>query len=153
MSILRARGSARLRGQKRKRRIRFRQAVPVRRDRRELRRLFRRAARAALAERKTAMMVLLDRLSTDHVALSQVVPGPQPREGIVEFLDGTRLLLVGRHGSNCMSRLREEHNGIGAIVCLIRAQPSFSSCRFRLWFVSLGTPKPVEVLVKVRPAY
>jgi hypothetical protein len=152
MSIPRARGSARLRGRPRERRIRFRKAVPVWRDRRELRRLFRRAARTALAERKTEMTALLDRLSADHVPLSEVEPGSRPRDGVVEFLDGTRLLLVTRRDSNCLSRLREEHNAAGAIVCLIRAQPSFASCRFRLWFASVGAAKPAEVLAAVRPA-
>ena len=87
MGIPRARGSARLRGRPTERRIRFREAVPVWRDRRDLRRLFRRAARAALAERKNKMMALLERLSADHVPLSEVVPGPRARDGVVEFLD------------------------------------------------------------------
>ncbi|MGH3210359.1 MAG: hypothetical protein ACRDNO_21655 [Trebonia sp.] len=152
MSILRANRSARLRDHPRKRRIRFRQAVPVRRDRRELRRLFRRAARAALAERQNEMTALLGRLSADHALLSEVVPGPRPSDGVVEFLDGTRLLLVTRRGSNGLGRLTAEHGATGAIVCLIRAQPSFATCWFRLWFAAVGAQKPAEVLAKVRPA-
>jgi hypothetical protein len=152
MSILRARGSARLRGRPRERRTRFRQAVPVRRDRRELRSLFRRAARAALAERQAEVTALLERLSADHVPLSEVVPGPRARDGVVEFLDGTRLLLVTRRGSASMDRLTEEHSGTGAVVCLLRAQPSFASCWFRLWFASPGARKPSEVLARVGPA-
>ena len=101
MSILRANRSARPRA--RKRRIGFRQAVPAWRDRRELRRIFRRAARAALAERKTEMTALLERLAADHVPLSEIAPGPRPRDGIVEFLDGTRLLLATRRGSRTNS--------------------------------------------------
>ena len=152
MSIPRARGSARLGGRPRKRRIRFREAVPVWRDRRELRRLFRRAARAALAERKAEMTALLDRLSADHVALSEIKPGPRPKDGVVEFLDGTRLLLISRRGSAGMYRLRAEHGGTGAIVWLIRAQPSFASCWFRLWFASADAVRPAEVLARVAPA-
>jgi hypothetical protein len=150
MSILRASGSARPRA--RKRRIGFRQAVPVRGDRRDLRRLFRRAARAALVDRQAEMTALLDRLSADHVPLSEIVPGPWPREGVVEFLDGTRLLLTTRRVSTGMDRLRDEHRPAGAIVWLIRAQPSFASCWFRLWFASVGAAKPAELLARVGPA-
>jgi hypothetical protein len=150
MSILRASGSARPRA--RKRRIGFRQAIPVRRDRRDLRRLFRRAARAALVDRQAEMAALLDRLSADHVPLSEILPGPWPREGVVEFLDGTRLLLTTRRASTEMDRLRDEHRAAGAIVWLIRAQPSFASCWFRLWFASVGAAKPAELLARVGPA-
>ena len=149
MSILRASGSARPRA--RKRRIGFRQAVPVRGDRRDLRRLFRRAARAALADRQAEMTALLDRLSADHVPLSEIVPGPRPREGVVEFLDGTRLLLTTRRVSTEMDRLRDVHRPAGAIVWLVRAQPSFASCWFRLWFASVGAAKPAELLARVGP--
>jgi hypothetical protein len=150
MSILRASGSARPRA--RKRRIGFRQAIPVRRDRRDLRRLFRRAARAALVDRQAEMTALLDRLSADHVPLAEIVPGPWPREGAVEFLDGTRLLLTTRRVSTGMDRLLDEHRPAGAIVWLVRAQPSFASCWFRLWFASVGAAKPAELLARVGPA-
>jgi hypothetical protein len=151
MSILRARGSARLRGRLRERRIRFREAVPVRRDRRELRRLFRRAARAALTERQAEVTALLERLSADQVPLSGVMPGQRARDGVVEFLDGTRLLLVTRRGSARLDRLTDEHSGAGDVVCLLRAQPAFARCWFRLWFASAGARKPSEVLARVSP--
>jgi hypothetical protein len=150
MSILRASGSARPRA--RNRRIGFRRAVPVRRDRRDLRRLFRQAARAALVDRQSEMTTLLGRLSADRVPLSEIVPGPWPREGVVEFLDGTRLLLTTSRLSTGMDRLRDEHRGPGAIVWLIRAQPSFATCWFRLWFASVGAARPAEVLARVGPA-
>ena len=111
MSILRASGSARPRA--RKRRIRFRQAVPVWRDRRDLRRCFRRAARAARADRQAEMTALLDRLSAGHVPLSEIAAGPGARDGVVEFLDGTRMLLTTRRGSLGLDRLRDEHRGPG----------------------------------------
>jgi hypothetical protein len=152
MSVPRPNRPTRLRGRSGGRRVRFSEAVPVRRDRRDLRRLFRRAARAAAAERKAAMTILLGHLSADHVPLSGVVPGPRAREGIVEFLDGTRLLLVTRPGSAGMKRLREKFSGSGTPVRLILAQPSFASCRFRLWFAPVGAAKPAEVLAKVGPA-
>jgi hypothetical protein len=98
------------------------------------------------------MTALLDRLSADHVPLSEMVPGNWPREDVVEFLDGTRLLLTTRRGSAGLDRLRDEHRRAGAIVWLIRAQPSFARCWFRLWFASVGAVKPAEVLAKVGPA-
>jgi hypothetical protein len=149
VGILRASRAARPRDGKR--RIRFWQAVPVWRDRRDLRRRFRRAARAALADRQAEMTTLLDRLSAGHVPLSEVGPGASQREGVVEFLDGTRLLLTTRRGSAGLDRLRDEHRRTGAIVWLIRAQPSFARSWFRLWFAAVGSAKPAEVLAKVSP--
>jgi hypothetical protein len=151
MSILRARRSARPPGLAAARRTRFSEAVPVRRDRRDLRRLFRRAARAAVTERKAEMTVLLQRLSADHVPLSRVVPGPRARDGVVVFADGTQLLLVTRRAGAGMKWLAQPRSGSGAPVRLVRAQPSFASCRFRLWFASAGSARPAEVLAKVGP--
>ncbi len=150
MSILPARRPARQRGHPRKRRVRFREAVPIWRDRRDLRRQFRRAARAAMIERKSEMAALLERLCTEHVPLSDVLAGPRPRDGILAFLDGTRLLLVTRLGSREVSRLRENQDA--AVMWLVRAQPAFSCCWFRLWFASVGATQPAEVLAKVGPA-
>jgi hypothetical protein len=151
MNILYASGSARLHGRLRGRRIRFREAVPSRHDRRDLRRLFRRAARAAVTERKAEMTALLQRLSAHHVPLSGVAPGPRARDGIVVFRDGTHLLLATRRGSTGMKRLREGQRVPGAPVWLVRVQPSFASCWFRLWFASASAAKPSEVLAKVGP--
>jgi len=149
MSIPRAGGSARPRG--RGRRIRFREAVPVRHDRRDLRRQFRRAARAATAERKAEMTALLHRLSAGRVPLSEVIPGPRARDGVVVFLDGTQLLLLTRYGSADMKRLRDGHRASRVPVWLVGAQPSFARCWFRLWFASVGSTKLAEVMAKVGP--
>ncbi len=151
MNIPRVNGSARLRGRPRARRIRFRDAVPVRRDRRDLRRLFRRAARAAMAERRAELMALLHRLSAARVPLAAVVPGPRPGDGVVEFGDGTHLLLVTRRGSPGIRWLCEGHRASGAPVWLVRAQPSFASCWFRLWFASTASAKPAELMARVGP--
>ena len=132
-------------------RIRFRRAVPVRRDRRELRRLFRRAARAALAERKAEMTALLERLAANRVPLYVVDPGA----GIVEFLDGTRLRLAncrGRPGHIIPAMNKLSNAPDGAVVWLVRAQPSFTGCRFRLWFAAAGVGHPAEILARVSPA-
>jgi hypothetical protein len=150
MSILPARRAARQRRRPRVRRIRFREAFPVRGDRRDLRRLLRRAARAAMIDRKAEMTARLERLCADHVPLSEVLAGPRPRDGIVTFLDGTRLLLLTRLGSREVSRLREDQDA--AVMWLIRVQPSFSCCWFRLWFAGAGAAQPAEVLAKVGPA-
>ena len=151
MSIPRAGGSPRLRGRARGRRIRFRQAVPVRRDRRDLRRGFRRAARATAAERKAEMTALLQRLSADHVPLSEVISGPGARNGVIVFLDGTRLLLVTRYASADIKRLIEERRASRLPVWLVQAQPSFVRGWFRLWFAAVSSTKPAEVVARVGP--
>jgi hypothetical protein len=152
MNIPRVNGAARLRGRPRARRIRFREAVPLRRDRRDLRRLLRRAARAALTERSAEMTAALNRLSAARVPLSAAAPGPRARDGVIEFCDGTRLLLVARHGSQGVMWLSEAQRASGTPVWLVRAQPSFARCWFRLWFASAGSARPAELLVRVGPA-
>ena len=139
------------RGWGRRKRIRFKEVVPVRRDRRELRRQFRRAARAAVAERKAEMTALLDRLSANHVPLSAVMPGPEAKRGVVVFADGTHLLLVTRHGGSSLRWLSEEQRGSGTPVWLVCAQPSFARCWFRLWFASASSAKPAELVARVGP--
>ena len=101
------------------------------------------------------MTVLLQRLTTGHVPLARVRPGPRGRDGVVVFADGTQLLLVTRRGNaslKCLRELGEPQRGSGARVWLVRAQPSFASCWFRLWFAGAGAPAPAEVLAKVGPA-
>jgi hypothetical protein len=97
------------------------------------------------------MTELLQRLSAGRVPLSAVVPGPRAREGVVIFLDGTHLLLITRRGNAGVAWLREGLRGSGAPVWLVRAQPSFASCWFRLWFATVGSTKPAEMLAKVGP--
>lgn len=97
------------------------------------------------------MTVLLQRLSSDRVPLEEVLPGPRARDGVVVFLDGTRLLLVAHHGSAGIKRLRERHRGSSVPVRLVRAQPSFATCLFRLWFAPAGSTQLSEVLAKVGP--
>lgn len=140
------------RGWGRRRRIRFKEVVPIRRDRRDLRRQFRRAARATLAERRAEMAALLQQLSADHVPLSEIVLGPGARDGIVVFLDGTQLLFVTRYGSAGMKRLRERHRASQVPMRLVGARPSFARCWFRLWFASAYSTKLAEVLARVGPA-
>jgi hypothetical protein len=152
MNIPRVNGSAWLRGRPRARRSRFREVVPLRRDRRDLRRLLRRAARAALAERNAEMTAALNRLSAARVPLSAVAPGPRARDGVIEFRDGTGLLLVARRGSQGVRWLSEVQRGSGTPVWLVRAQPSSARCWFRLWFAPPGRARPAELLARVGPA-
>jgi hypothetical protein len=151
MSIGRVNRQARPRGRRRARRVRFRDAVPLRRDRRDLRRLFRRAAHAARSERKAEMTALLQRLSASRVPLSAGVPGPRGGDGVVVFGDGTRLHLAARRGNAGIRRLSEGHRAAGAPVWLVRSQPSFARCWFRLWFASPGSARPAELLARVGP--
>src|SRR5689334_10891707 len=104
------------RGWGRPKQIRFRDAVPLRRDRRDLRRQFRRAARAAAAERKAEMTALLGRLSANRVPLSAGMPGPEAGRGVVVFADGTRLQLLTRHGGSGIRWLSEGQRGSGTPV-------------------------------------
>jgi hypothetical protein len=151
MRIPRGGRSTRLRGQGRERRIRFKDAVPVRRDRRDLRRQFRRSARAAAAEREAEMTALLQRLSARRVPLAEITPGCGARDGIIEFLDGTQLLFATRRGGAAVKRLSRWHHESRAPVWLIRAQPSFTRRRFRLWFTLADCTKPAEIVAEVRP--
>jgi hypothetical protein len=97
------------------------------------------------------MTALLQRLSADHVPLSAVIPGPRARNGVIVFLDGTRLLLVTRYASADIKRLIEEHRASRLPVWLVQAQPSFVRCWFRLWFAAVGSTKPAEVVARVGP--
>lgn len=151
MRIPRGGRSTRLRGQGWRRRIRFRDAVPVRRDRRDLRRQLQHAVRVATAERKAETTALLQRLSARRVPLAEITPGPRARDGVVEFLDGTQLLFVTRRGGATMKRLGQWHRVSRSPVRLIRAQPSFTRRWFRLWFTSADGTKPAEVVAEVRP--
>lgn len=97
------------------------------------------------------MTALLQRLSAGHVPLSAVVPGPRTRDGVIVFLDGTRLLLVTRYASADIERLIEEHRASRVPMWLVRAQPSFARCWFRLWFAAVGGTRPAEVVARVGP--
>lgn len=151
MSVPRAGGLARLWSRPRGHHIRFRDAVPDRHDRRDLRRQFRRAARAETAQRKAETLALLWRLTANRVPLSVVRPGGRDSERIVEFRDGTRLLLAAARSDTAVLRLLDpgafRHPG-----WLAQARPCFAQRRFRLWFVSGSRRGLVEVLAAVAPA-
>lgn len=150
MGVLRARRPAWLGGHAdRVERLRFRDAVPVRRDRRELRRRFRRAARAAMADREAQAAAQLGRLAANRVPLSAVTRSR--RDTVVEFADGTRLLLFStRSGVASLGRLAP--GPVWSPVWLAQVRPCFSPSWFRLWFASASQTGPLEVLAAVVPS-
>lgn len=150
MHIPRVGGSARLGGRGWAGRIRFRDAVPVRRDRSDLRRQFRQAARAVAAEQKAELTELLRQLSDRHVPLAEIRYGPRTMDVVIEFRDGTRLLLATSHGTGVKRLGWRGKPVVGGPMWLIRAQPSFTRRRFRLWFGSAGGARPAEVVAEVR---
>ena len=151
MSVLRARRPTWLRGHGQVEGVRFRDAVPLRRDRRDLRRRFRRAARAAMAERKAQAAAQLERLAASRVPLYAVTCGGRDTERVVEFCDGTRLLLCSsRVGAARLGRLAP--GPAWSPVWLAQVRPCFAPSWFRLWFASAIQPGPLEVLAAVTPA-
>ena len=137
------------RGRVRERRIRLRDAVPVPRDRRELRRRFRQVNRAVKSELRIETAAALQRLSADRVRVSGLVPGTRDTDAIVEFADGTQLL-VGLFSAKAeMERLGQR--APRCPIWLIHVQPCFGYRRFWLWLASADRLAPLEVLASVRP--
>lgn len=121
--------------------------IPSWRDRFDLRRRFRRTARAAMSERQAEMTAVLRHLSEGNVTLVDVVPGTRREDKIVEFADGTRLLLGIRRDGDALDRLDARH-----CAWLEEVQPCFGKRWFWLSFTSPDHPVPVDVLTTVSPA-
>lgn len=149
MGVLRARRPAWLGGHAgRIERVRFRDAIPVRRDRRDLRRRFRRAARAAMADREAQAVAQLGRLAANRVPVHAVTRSR--RDTVVEFSDGTQLLLSStRSGAASLGRLAP--GPVWSPVWLAQVRPCFAPSWFRLWFASDSQTGPLEVLAAVVP--
>lgn len=131
----------------RERRASLYDAFPGRRDRRELRRRFRRVARAVRREGRAETTAALQRLSASHVLLASLVPGSQDND-IAEFTDGTRLL-VGLF----IAKADIERLGLRAArypVWLEQVQPCFGRRRYWLWVASADRMVPLEVLASVQ---
>ncbi len=141
MNIPRAGGSARQRGRPREGASGSGRRYPLWRDRRDLRRRFPAggARRGGRAEGR------------DDGAAAAAVRGPRAAvsgparaagRGTASSYSptGLSLLLVTRRGGRGreVAEQREPRRGSGARVWLVRAQPSFASCWFRLWFASAG---------------
>ena len=150
MSVLRARRPAWLRGHSQVEHAQFRDMIPLRRDRRDLRRRFRRAARAAMAEREAQASAHLGRLAANRVPLYAVTRGGRDTERVVEFSDGTRLFLFStRAGAASLGRLAP--GPAWSPVWLAQVRPCLAPSWFRLWFASASQPRPLEVLAAVAP--
>ena len=150
MSVLRARRPAWLRGHSQVEHAQFRDMIPLRRDRRDLRRRFRRAARAAMAEREAQASAHHGRLAANRVPLYAVTRGGRDTERVVEFSDGTRLFLFStRAGAASLGRLAP--GPAWSPVWLAQVRPCFAPSWFRLWFASASQPRPLEVLAAVAP--
>lgn len=132
----------------RERRTSLHDAFPGLRDRRELRRRFRRVARAVRRERRAEATAVLQRLADGHVLLARFIPGSLGTDDIAEFADGT-WLLVGLFSAKAdMRRL-----GLRAArypVWLEQVQPCFGCRRYWLWVASADRVAPLEVLASVQ---
>lgn len=86
----------------------FRQAVPRRSDRRELRRGLRAVERAVRAEQRQALWGLFTRLATRRVPLTRVGALPSRASGqTLEFADGTNLELAVLDSTLMLGCLKE----------------------------------------------
>jgi hypothetical protein len=113
-----------------------------------LRRRFRRVARAVRRERRAETTAALQRLSVSHVLLAGLVPGSQNMDDIVEFTDGTQLLVGLFSAKADMQRM-----GLDAVrypVWLEQVQPCFGHRRYWLWVASVDRGMPLEVLASVQ---
>jgi len=127
-------------------RISFTDAVPLRADRREMRRQLRAAARTARAERKRRVTAGLEGLATLRVPVASVRPGVLGDQ-LVEFVDGTRVWLHVRDGSTTLRRLAARSSCQD--VHLGCVEPCFGSCWYQLRFSTVGETGPT-VLVRVK---
>lgn len=127
-----------------RRRVRFRQAVPTRGDRHQLRRAFRGILRGDRADERRALTDELLRLAQDRVAVARIESGIGDDREVVHFADGTRLVLQVRDGSVALQRVGRAVQRDW--VYLERARPYFGSSWCRVRFSVRGTH---EILAKV----
>jgi len=127
-------------------RVRFSEAVPLRSDRRDLRRQLRAALRTSRAERKRRTTAGLSALASRRVRIASVTPG-ELGDQLIEFADGTRLRLEVRHGTTALRRLAVR------AACqdfyLGRIEPCFGCCWYKLGFSCAGESGPT-VLAEVK---
>jgi hypothetical protein len=129
---------------------RFRDAVPVRRDRRDLRRRFRRVTHVVTGEQRAEMTAVLRRLSADHVPLEDVIPAARGTGTIAVFAGGTRIRLGIRCGGGEMERLGQDDCAPPALLACVRS--CFGRRWLWLWFTSADGALLAEVLAIVSPA-
>jgi len=127
-------------------RVSFMDAVPLRADRRELRRRLRSAARTTRAERKRRVTARLEDLAMRRVPVASVRPGVLGDQ-LVEFVDGTRVWLDVRDGTTAIRRLAARSSCQD--IHLGCVEPCFGSCWYQLRFSTVGETGPM-VLVRVK---
>jgi len=103
-----------------------------------------------MAEREAQSAAQLGQLAANRVPLSAVTRGGRETERVVEFSDGTRLLLTARSGAANLVRLMP--GPVWSPVWLAQVRPCFAPSWFRLWFASGGQAVPLEVVAAVAPA-
>ncbi|MGH9115819.1 MAG: hypothetical protein ACRDWW_08320 [Acidimicrobiales bacterium] len=128
-------------------RVQFKEVVPVRGDRRDLRRRLRVVLRAIRAEQKEAVTRELRALSKGRVPLVRLRPGSSEGAVIVEFSGDVRFLLSVR---DCRAEMRRlERRALRGDTYLERAQPCFGRSWYWLWFLSWDGRE--EIFAKVAP--
>lgn len=124
--------------------VHFRDTVPCRADRRELRRLLRRAARSEKSATDGYVAETLHQLATRRVQVATVWLRSDGSE-VVQFNDGTDLVVDVAGNVLMIDRLRgERFRG----VRLGQATPRVGHSSYRLWFVP-AAGEAVEVMAKV----
>lgn len=124
--------------------IRFRNAVPRRADRRELRQLLRRAARSEKSVADRHVTGTLNQLANSRVPVATVWSQPDDRE-VVQFSDGTELVVDVVGNTPMIDRMP---GGRYRGVRLGQASPCMGRNWFLLWFVP-PHGEAVEIMAKV----
>ena len=125
---------------------RFKDAVPLRADRRELRRLLRRAARSEKSVADRHIVETLNQLAIRRVPVATVWVQADDRV-VVHFADGTELVVDIAGNAPMIDRMR---GGRVRGVRLGQASPCMGRNWFLLWLVS-PQGEAVEVMAKVAP--
>lgn len=131
-------------GRQTKAKIRFRNAVPRRADRRELRQLLRHAARSETSVADRHVTETLNQLANSRVPVATVWVQPDHRE-VVQFSDGTELVVDVAGNTPMIDRMRD---GRFRGLRLGQASPCMGRSWFLLWFVP-PHGEAVEVMAKV----
>jgi hypothetical protein len=130
--------------------IRFKDTVPSRRERRELRRRLRKAGRDELAEQKEQVTRGLRRLAARRVLVASMQSGPTRGNELIEFVqvaDGTHLMLEVR-GDGTAALRRLAARSASDTAYLDHVETCFGHCWYRLRFCSAWSGGP-EVRCKV----
>ena len=124
----------------------FSKAVPLRVDRRELRRQFRAVVRSTRAERKRRVTAGLSYLASRRVPVASVRTGVLGDE-LIEFADGTRIWLDVRDGTTVLRRLAARSPS--QYLFLGQVDVCFGCCWYQLHFWGSGEIGPA-VLARVK---